>query len=107
MFASYALGFWYGSKCVIGADNCILNDDMKRYTAGDVLVVFFSVLMAGFNLTQLGPSMEKIAQGKNAAARIFGILDREPEIRSPENPRKLDEIMGIIKFENVTFAYPK
>ena len=61
-------------------------------------MVFFSVLMAGFNLTQLGPSLEKIAQGKNAAARIFSILDREPEIKSPENPKKLDEIMGIIKF---------
>ena len=66
-----------------GAENCPLDLIDERYTAGDVLVVFFSVLMAGFNLTQLGPSMEKIAQGKNAAARIFGILDREPEIKSP------------------------
>lgn len=72
-----------------------------------MLVVFFSVLMAGFNLTQIGPSIEKITKGRNAAHRIFEILDREPEIKSRLGAKKLDHIEGKIKFENVTFAYPK
>lgn len=76
MLASYALGFWYGSKCIIAADNCPIEIIVDRYTPGEVLVVFFSVLMAGFNLTNLGPSLEKISQGRSAAVRIFEILDR-------------------------------
>jgi ATP-binding cassette subfamily B (MDR/TAP) protein 1 len=54
----------------------------RKYTAGDVLVVFFSVLMAGFNLTQLTPSLKKIAEGRQAAARIYQIIDREPLIKN-------------------------
>ena len=76
MFASYEVGFWYGSKCVIASNYCPLRIIVNRYTPGDVLVVFFSVLMAGFYFTQVGPSIEKITQRRNAAARIFGILDR-------------------------------
>jgi len=48
----------------------------KPYGAGDVLVVFFSILMAGFNLSQLTPSIKKITEGRTAAARIFRIIDR-------------------------------
>lgn len=85
MLASYGLGFWYGSHCVEGSDSCPprLNGG-EKYTAGDVLIVFFSILMAGFNLSQLTPSLEKIAKGKTAAARIYKIIDREPLIKSPE-----------------------
>jgi hypothetical protein len=32
--------------------------------------------MAGFNFSQLTPALEKIAQGRQAAARIFEIVDR-------------------------------
>lgn len=58
MLMSYALGFWYGSHCVEVTSVC---DSGQKYTAGDVLIVFFSILMAGFNFSQLTPSLKKIA----------------------------------------------
>ena len=61
MLSSYALGFWYGSNCVEGNSNCSSRVSGQNYSAGDVLVIFFSILMAGFNLSQLTPSMKKIA----------------------------------------------
>ncbi len=79
----------------------------QTYTAGDVLVVFFSILMSGFNFSQLTPSLEKIAQGRQAAARIFQIIDREPKIKNSSNAVKPTSFKGIIKFENVSFSYPK
>jgi ABC-type multidrug transport system fused ATPase/permease subunit len=63
--------------------------------------------MAGFNLSQLSPAFEKIVQGRQAAARIYTIIDRKPLINNPEKGLKPERIDGIIKFENVTFAYPK
>lgn len=57
----------------------------EKYDAGKVLIVFFSVLMGGFNLTQLTPAFKKITEGRVAAVRIFKIIDRKPAIQSPEN----------------------
>ena len=42
-----------------------------------------------------------------AAARIFAIIDRQPLVRSVEDPIRLPEVKGVIRFEDVTFAYPK
>jgi ATP-binding cassette subfamily B (MDR/TAP) protein 1 len=108
MLCSYGLGFWYGSHCVQGTDSCppSLNNGSK-YSAGSVLVIFFSILMAGFNFTQLTPAVKKISQGRSAAARIFTIIDRQPLIHSPANAVKPESFKGVFRFEDVTFAYPK
>ena len=79
--ASNALGFWYGSLCVEGK-SC---PSSSPYQPGDVLVVFFSILMSGFNLSQLTPSIKKIAEGRVAAERIFTVIDRKPLVRSIPN----------------------
>lgn len=73
LFASYSLGFWYGSHCVEVTNVC---NSGQKYTAGTVLIVFFSILMAGFNFSQLTPALKKIAEGRQAAARIYQIIDR-------------------------------
>ena len=75
MLAGYSLGFWYGSNCIEGNTHCPPNQGMK-YTTGSVFTVFFSIMMIGFNVSQLPPSLKKIAEGQAAAARIYKILDR-------------------------------
>ncbi len=55
------------------------------YKAGTVLIVFFSILMSGFNLSQLTPAIKKISEGRIAAARIYKVIDRKPLIESKEN----------------------
>lgn len=62
MLISYSLGFWFGSNCVEGNSSCPPEwNGGNKYTAGTVLVVFFSILMAGFNLSQMTPALQKIA----------------------------------------------
>jgi ATP-binding cassette subfamily B (MDR/TAP) protein 1 len=51
------------------------------YSAGDVLVIFFSIIMGGMNLSQLTPCLKKFGEGQAAAARIYAVLDRKPLIR--------------------------
>lgn len=60
MLASYSLGFWFGSNCVEKDSSCLPHAS-GNYTAGSVLVIFFSILMAGFNFSQLTPALKKIA----------------------------------------------
>ena len=84
VLSSYALGFWFGSLCVEGTNSCLNSGATdEKYSAGNVLVVFFSVLMAGFNLTQVTPAIKKISEGRSAANRIFKMIDRKPLISSP------------------------
>ena len=77
----YALGFWYGTQCVSGTSLCDPRfHGNVPYQSGDVIVIFFSILLAGLNLTQTSPAMSKIVSSRIAAARIFEIIDREPQL---------------------------
>lgn len=72
-----------------------------------MLIIIFSLLLSSLNLYHLLPSFKKILEAKKAAYKIFNIIDRVSEIRSPENPVKIEELKGVFRFESVTFAYPK
>jgi hypothetical protein len=53
------VGFWYGAQCVAGTILCPPWHG-KTYLPGDVVVILFSILNAGFNLTQTSPAILKI-----------------------------------------------
>ncbi|RVE58009.1 hypothetical protein OJAV_G00205110 [Oryzias javanicus] len=98
IFLCYALAFWYGSKLVI---------DTNELSPGDLIQVFFGVLVAATNLGQAAPCLEAFASGRAAAKTIFETIDREPEIDCmSEDGYKLDKVKGDIEFHNVTFYYP-
>lgn len=63
--------------------------------------------MGGFNLSQLTPAFKKISEGRQAAVRIYSVIDRQPKIINPPNGIKIPDMKGKILFENVTFSYPK
>ena len=54
--------------------------------------------MAGFQLSQISPAIEKIVHGRAAATRIFKIIDRNPTIVNHPNAITPSKIDGIIKF---------
>jgi hypothetical protein len=77
MFLLYSLGYWFGSTCADpGNWHCPTSVSGKLYTTGDVITVFFAVLVGCFNLSQLSPALKKIGEGRQSAARIFAVLDR-------------------------------
>ncbi|NXK03594.1 MDR3 protein, partial [Herpetotheres cachinnans] len=97
IYASYALAFWYGTTLV-------LTDD---YTIGNVLTVFFSVLIGAFGIGQTAPCVEAFASARGAAYAIFNIIDNEPKIDNySETGHKPDHIKGNLEFQNVYFNYP-
>uniref|UniRef100_A0A4W2DX16 ATP binding cassette subfamily B member 1 n=1 Tax=Bos indicus x Bos taurus TaxID=30522 RepID=A0A4W2DX16_BOBOX len=97
IYASYALAFWYGTSLVLSGE----------YSIGQVLTVFFSVLIGAFSVGQASPNIEAFANARGAAYEVFKIIDHKPSIDSYSNTgHKPDNIKGNLEFRNVHFHYP-
>ncbi|CAG7827122.1 unnamed protein product [Allacma fusca] len=110
MYGTYALAFWYGTKLILDGTEkyCEDNSYTPPYTAKNLLIVFFSVLMLSFNLGQAASYFEAFAVGRGAAAVIYAVIDRTPEIDSYSESglKPKGRSRGEIRFENVKFVYP-
>ena len=58
MFLDYALAFFYGAK-LVGEDEYNSNKGAP-YNVGDVMTIFFAIMIGGFALGQAGPSIKAI-----------------------------------------------
>ncbi|XP_074196785.1 ATP-dependent translocase ABCB1 isoform X2 [Rhinolophus sinicus] len=97
IYASYALAFWYGTSLVLS----------DEYSIGQVLTVFFSVLIGAFSVGQASPSIETFANARGAAYEIFKIIDNKPNIDSySKHGHKPENIKGNLEFTDVHFSYP-
>lgn len=99
IFASYGLGFWYGTKLVL--------EEPQNYTIGRVLIVFFNVLIGTISLAQGFTNLKKISQAQGAAFEVYKTIEKERLIDSScEEGYKPDCIQGDLAFENIDFRYP-
>ena len=101
----YALGFFIGS---IFIKNDVYNPSSDgAYTAGDVLTVFFSIMMVNFTPTLATPCIKAFTIAKANAVKAFAIIDRPSKISiADEKGLKPTSCQGLIKFRDVKFAYP-
>ncbi|XP_040289636.1 ATP-binding cassette sub-family B member 5-like isoform X4 [Bufo bufo] len=98
IYASYALGFWYGSILILGRNG---------YTIGDVFVVLFSVILSSYCVGQAASHLDAFSVARGAAYKIFQIIDQVSTINSySTDGYKPDNIKGNIEFKNVHFCYP-
>jgi ATP-binding cassette subfamily B (MDR/TAP) protein 1 len=104
MFCDYALGLWFGAKLLSGHDN---NPIFNRpYDVGDVLVVFFAIMMGSFSAGQMLPPLENFSHGRVAGYRVFKLLDRVPKVRNEAPGVHIADLRGNFSFVNVEFEYP-
>lgn len=97
IYLSYALAFWYGSTLILSFE----------YTVGNLLTVFFVVLIGAFSVGQTTPNIQNFASARGAAYKVYGIIDHKPNIDSfSEEGFKPDYIKGDIEFKNIHFNYP-
>lgn len=98
IFCIYALGFWYGWK---------LSTEEEDFGVGEILGVFFLVLVGVFNLGNAGPFINTASTARAAAFEVFAIIDRIPAIdSSSEKGIKPTDFQGDIEFRDVQFKYP-
>ncbi|RHZ80336.1 hypothetical protein Glove_137g129 [Diversispora epigaea] len=97
LFCSYSLAFWYGG---------ILISDGKA-NGGQVINVFFSILIGAFSLGNIAPNVTALANARGAAKKLFNVIDRVPVIDSSDpSGLKLKSVKGRLEFKNIDFSYP-
>ncbi|VVC86230.1 multidrug resistance protein homolog 49-like [Leptidea sinapis] len=100
-----AIGLSYGTRLIIM--DMDKSTDERRYVVGVVFSIMFSMYMATQSITFCVPHAEVFAAARGAAASIFKLLARKPEIDSlSEGGIKPKRIVGDIALEDVQFSYP-
>lgn len=56
-------------------------------------------------MRMLGWLSNMLAQNNASAKKIFKIIDTPPSIKDIDNPVRLNEVKGLIEFDNVSFKY--
>nr|XP_039267520.1 ATP-dependent translocase ABCB1-like [Styela clava] len=99
MFGMYALTFWYGVTLVI--------DENDPLGPGDMMVVFFNILIGASGLGTSGSNMEYFSAAMAAGQKVFAVIDRIPPIDVfSDKGQKPKNVNGEIEFKNVRFNYP-
>jgi ATP-binding cassette subfamily B (MDR/TAP) protein 1 len=79
---------------------------MNMEIGGDIVSVFFAVLMGAMALGQAAPNLPAIASGQGAAVPIFDILDTPSEIDAFAESGSKPQVKGNLTFDNISFSYP-
>jgi len=104
--AAVVIGLVFGAVCVvlwIGGHDVLAG----RITAGELSAfVYYAAVVAGA-FGGLSDVMGDLQRASGAAERLFELLDAEPDIRPPANPRLLPRpVRGAVRLARVSFAYP-
>lgn len=91
----------YVGICVIGA-NLVING---KITIGNIQAFIQYMNQFTQPIAQVA-NMLNLVQGTIASAeRVFEVLDEQEEVADPENPIKLEKVLGNVVCDNVKFSY--
>jgi ATP-binding cassette subfamily B multidrug efflux pump len=94
-FLAKILIFWVGGSLLL-----------SRSVEFGVVYAFVSYIEMMFRpINDLTEKFNILQASMASAERIFLIMDEEPAIKDPVNPKPLGEVQGRIEFKNVWFAY--
>ncbi|KAK4526668.1 hypothetical protein GAYE_SCF26G4584 [Galdieria yellowstonensis] len=102
IYSVYALAFWWGGTLIA----------RHSLNSGDMLTVFFSVVIGFVGLGQAAQVWPDVTKGISASETLFEIISRQPIYRQicalPEEKENAQSIFleHSIEFDHVCFAYP-
>ncbi|XP_014102285.3 ATP-dependent translocase ABCB1 [Bactrocera oleae] len=105
IYGSYALAFWYGVGLVLkNYDNI---PGYSNYDPGNMITIFFSVMMGSMNIGLASPYIEAFGIAKGACAKVFKLIEQVPTI-NPIEPKgqNLNKPLVHIELRDVGFRYP-
>ena len=99
LFSGYAIAFYFGAILL----------EIGEITAGEIISIFFSVLIGAFCLGQIAPDVQAFMNATASGQKIFEVIDRAPEIDSSSTDGIIipeEKMKGRIVIEDVDFSYP-
>mmetsp|Transcript_134539 Transcript_134539/g.335689 ORF Transcript_134539/g.335689 Transcript_134539/m.335689 type:complete len:1325 (+) Transcript_134539:96-4070(+) len=103
--AGSATALYYGMTLVVDGEKNNLTGEV--YTAGDILTVFFCVLVAGFLLSMIDPANKAMTAGRGALARFLEVTEAPAVIQCrTQDVRKHVTSFKSFEFKDVYFSYP-
>ncbi|PLB53566.1 P-loop containing nucleoside triphosphate hydrolase protein [Aspergillus steynii IBT 23096] len=98
VYSGNALAFWQGNRM-------FQNGEIE--TAGKVITVVLTILMASSAMGLVFPQLESITHAAAAASELFQIMDKPSDLDPlSEDGLRPDSCMGNIAFHDVNFSYP-
>lgn len=95
-YCSVAAAYYYGAWRVVNAN----------YSGGAILNVLVAILMGGLGLGQGLPLLQYFTAARIAGARLYKVIDRNPEVADREGATSPETVSGDIELRDVRFAYP-
>lgn len=90
-----ALLIWYGSGEILAG----------TLSFGTLVLFFQTTDRAFMPIRDLAEKYNILQAAMAAAERVFMLVDEQPTIVDPPNPKPLGKVVGDIEFQNVQFAY--
>ena len=78
-----------------------------RFSLGSLAFFAMMIQRLLWPVTRLGVVFDDYERARASARRVFGLVDAESQVVSPEAPRQLPAEIGQIQFDGVSFGYDK
>jgi ATP-binding cassette subfamily B protein len=80
--------------------------DSGNMNIGSLIAFIQYAMQIMFSLIMVSIIFVMIPRASASAERINEVLDMQPDLSNPEQPRSMSALQGTIEFDNVTFRYP-
>lgn len=94
---SIAIVLWFGGALILSGTSSMNAASFIYY-----MVIFYSIINPAKDLSK---AMYSIQKGLASMERVDKILNADNPIKDPAAPRRIDNLKGNIRYEDVTFSY--
>ena len=92
-----AIVLWFGGSLILSGNSSLSAASFIYY-----MVIFYSIINPAKDLSK---AMYAIQKGLASVERVDKILDTDNPIKDPAHPKKIKELRGEVRYDDVSFSY--
>ncbi|OAX79566.1 hypothetical protein ACJ72_06114 [Emergomyces africanus] len=97
VFLNYGLGFWMGSRFLVGGEASLQ----------DIITILLAIILGSFSLGNVTPHAQAFTSAVSAGAKIYSTIDRvSPIDPTSDEGETIENVQGVVEFRNIKHIYP-
>ncbi|PGH18238.1 hypothetical protein AJ79_00577 [Helicocarpus griseus UAMH5409] len=97
IFLNYGLGFWMGSRFLVGGETDLAS----------ILTILLAIILGSFSLGNVTPHSQAFTSAISAGQKIFSTIDRvSPIDPTSDEGKTVENVEGVVEFRNIKHIYP-